>query len=290
MKERILITVKTYPKLSSKYAELVCTAGVNEKGEWRRIYPIQFRQLQKGQKYKKYQWIETEIKKSSLDRRPESYRIIDHEKLVLDDSPLSTKNQWEERRTNFIDKVPLHRDLGNLIKQAHRNTLSLAHFQPSEWLGFTCQEVEGEWDKNKWNQLEEQKRQLDFFKDPKTVEQDFAVVKKLPYKFSYRIKDCFGKESTMMIEDWEIGALYHNCLKKYGGDPQVAKDKVRQKYWDEFMVNTQYDTSLVLGTTLAHHNKKAPNPFVIISVVPTPRKVPTPKKVSKPRNLQMNLF
>ena len=198
--------------------------------------------------------------------------------LVLDDSPLSTKNQWAERRTNFIDKVPLHRDLGNLIKQAHRNTLSLAHFQPSEWLEFTCQEVEGEWDKNRLNQLEEQRRQLDFFKDPKTVEQDFTVVNKLPYKFSYRIKDCFGKESTMMIEDWGIGAFYNNCLKKYGGDPQVAKDKVRQKYWDEFMVNTKYDTSLVLGTTLAHHNKKARNPFVIISVVPTPR------------NLQMNLF
>ena len=29
MIERILITVKTYPTLSSKYAELVCTAGVN---------------------------------------------------------------------------------------------------------------------------------------------------------------------------------------------------------------------------------------------------------------------
>ena len=43
--ERILITVKTYPTLSKKYAELVCTAGVNETGEWRRIYPVPFRQL-----------------------------------------------------------------------------------------------------------------------------------------------------------------------------------------------------------------------------------------------------
>ena len=35
--ERILITVKTYPVLSRKYAELVCTAGVTEAGEWRRV-------------------------------------------------------------------------------------------------------------------------------------------------------------------------------------------------------------------------------------------------------------
>ncbi len=51
MREKILITVKTYPTLSKKYAELVCTAGVNEAGDWRRIYPIPFRQLNNDQKY-----------------------------------------------------------------------------------------------------------------------------------------------------------------------------------------------------------------------------------------------
>ena len=29
-KERILITVKTYPTLSNKYGETVCTAGIRE--------------------------------------------------------------------------------------------------------------------------------------------------------------------------------------------------------------------------------------------------------------------
>jgi len=29
-KERVLITVKTYPTLSTKYGELVCTAGIRE--------------------------------------------------------------------------------------------------------------------------------------------------------------------------------------------------------------------------------------------------------------------
>ena len=48
MQEEILITVKTYPTLSKKYHELVCTAGVNTEGEWRRLYPVQFRQLYSG--------------------------------------------------------------------------------------------------------------------------------------------------------------------------------------------------------------------------------------------------
>jgi hypothetical protein len=44
--ERILITVKTYPMLSKKYGELVCTVGLRENGEWIRIYPVPFRQLE----------------------------------------------------------------------------------------------------------------------------------------------------------------------------------------------------------------------------------------------------
>lgn len=39
---KVLITVKTYPAISSKYDELVCTAGFREDGTWIRIYPIQF--------------------------------------------------------------------------------------------------------------------------------------------------------------------------------------------------------------------------------------------------------
>jgi hypothetical protein len=31
---KILITVKTYPTLSEKYDELVCTAGFKEDGTW----------------------------------------------------------------------------------------------------------------------------------------------------------------------------------------------------------------------------------------------------------------
>ena len=37
---KVLITVKTYPTLSAKYDELVCTAGFREDGTWIRIYPV----------------------------------------------------------------------------------------------------------------------------------------------------------------------------------------------------------------------------------------------------------
>jgi hypothetical protein len=38
-RKRVFITVKTYPPLSEKYDELVCTAGISEDGSWIRLYP-----------------------------------------------------------------------------------------------------------------------------------------------------------------------------------------------------------------------------------------------------------
>ncbi len=57
-KTKVLVTVKTYPTLSQKYDELVCTAGFLEDGSWIRVYPVPFRKL--DTRYKKWQWIELE--------------------------------------------------------------------------------------------------------------------------------------------------------------------------------------------------------------------------------------
>ena len=270
MKEKILITVKTYPTLSRKYAELVCTAGVNESGEWRRIYPVRFRQLLDDQQYRKFQWIEAEIEKSCVDRRPESYKIIREKSLRILGEPLTTAEKWFARREAFLDKVPFHDDLTAIIQRVHQNELSLALFKPSEWLEFTHEPVEREWDTRKIDSLEAQRRQLHLFKNEETLAKELKVVRKLPYKFSYRFKDVQGKESKLMIEDWEIGALYWNCLRSSQGDEAKAICKVKMKYWDEFVVSKRFSPALILGTTLEHHNKKAPNPFVIVSVLAPP--------------------
>jgi len=47
--KKVLITVKTYPTISGKYDELVCTAGFTKEGEWIRIYPIPFRKKSYGE-------------------------------------------------------------------------------------------------------------------------------------------------------------------------------------------------------------------------------------------------
>ena len=73
-----------------------------------------------------------------------------------------------------------------------------------------------------------------------------------------------------MIEDWEIGALYWNCLRDAEGDEEIALKKVRQKYETQFLDG--HDIYLFLGTTKEWHTRRANNPFVIIGVF-YPKKV-----------------
>ena len=66
-KTRVLITVKTYPTISKKYDELVCTAGFTEDGNWIRLYPIPFRTLDYVNQYKKYDWVEVDLTKINVE-------------------------------------------------------------------------------------------------------------------------------------------------------------------------------------------------------------------------------
>lgn len=253
---RVLITVKTYPTISSKYDELVCTAGFREDGTWIRIYPLPFRKKPYNEQYKKYDWIELDLVKNNRDFRPESYRPYSHENELKIVGHIETTNNWAERKKYVLGKV--YYDLEELITEAQDKNIctSLAVFKPEKILDFEVKTVEREWDKDKLAKLQ----QLNLF-ETLSDKGKFEVVKKLPFKFSYRLSDNLGKESGMMIEDWEIGQLYWNCLAKHEGDEIKAIKDVRTKYFDDFAKTK--DLHLFLGTTQLHHHVSH-NPFIII--------------------------
>ena len=97
------------------------------------------------------------------------------------------------------------------------------------------------------------------------------LMPKVPYKFRYIFEDNEGKRSSLMIEDWETGQLYWNCLRRAENNEQIAVKKVREKYFDEFL--KKKDLYFFLGTTLQFHQKKSRNPYVIIGTFHPPRQV-----------------
>ena len=257
-KTRVLIAAKTYPTISGKYDELVCTAGFLEDGSWIRIYPIPFRKKSYNEQYSKYDWIEIDIVKNKSDFRPESYRPYSYDTEIKIVSRLDTKNFWAERKKITLNNV--HTNLATLIKEAHNQNIctSLAVFKPTKIIDFIAVEVERDWDKKKIEQLKANRDQTNLFEHP---EDPFEVVQKLPYKFSFIFEDDQGKQSKLMIEDWETGQLFWNCLAKHEGNEKKAIEDVKYKYFEDFAKTK--DLHFFLGTTAVHHYASK-NPFMII--------------------------
>lgn len=265
-KTKVLICVKTYPTLSEKYDELVCTAGVREDGSWVRIYPVPFRKLDYSNQYSKWQWIELDLVRNSKDLRPESFRPnLDSPITLL--SKVGTDKAWLERKNLVLGNIKTN--MTELIAEAKdpQKRTSLAILKPSKVIDFIWEPCEREWDKSKIEAVKAHQVQLDLFEQEEAAT-IFEVVKKIPYKFSYIFETEDGIRRTLMIEDWEVGMLYLNSLKKANGDEATALQKVKEKYFNDFTQNK--DLYFFMGTTLKFHNI-APNPFIIIGTFYPPK-------------------
>jgi hypothetical protein len=177
---------------------------------------------------------------------------------------IATEGNWRERRELLLKKAIVHTRLQTLIDSAKTNSLSLAVFKPAKILGFVWEEETREWDAAKLIEMRNQSNQGELFAE-ESWRKTFQVIPKLPYSFSYRFADADGRESEMQVLDWEAGALFWNCLSRYGNET-TALEKVRAKYLDEF---SRTDLHFFLGTTQQFHFV-APNPWVIIGVFPIP--------------------
>ncbi len=231
---RVLITVLTYPVLSMKYGELVCTAGITEAGEWVRLYPIDLRYLPEHQRFRKYQWIEVELEPTgrSRDKRMESRRpVLDSIEILGEPLP-----PWKAR-TAIIDRLAVHTrdELRTLYKKERR---SLGIVRPEEVLGVRVKPQPEEWTPGQQSMLD----QFYLFRgQPKQL-------RKIPYKFSYefRCADTRGTPHRAMIEDWELGALFLKESERLGDEG--AASSVRKKYFEELCAPGR-DTRFFMGTT-----------------------------------------
>jgi hypothetical protein len=262
IRKKVLLTVITYPLPSRSYDELVCTAGILENGTWIRIYPVPLSFLMgqkkdgKLQSYK-YTWIELDLRRRTDDFRPESHSPVNYDfrDLVIHQR-VDTKGNWAVRKDYCLKDV--YTNLEKLIDSSKAPyNKSLATFKPAVIERLEIEKDEREW-KNEWHEL---RKQGDLFSQDKPPE---TLIPKLPYKFYYRFNDDSGKSSRLMIEDWEIGQLYWNCLRAADGNESKALEKVKQRYEDEFI--NQKEIHFFLGTTRQWHLRRSKNPFVIIGV------------------------
>ena len=233
---RVLITVKTYPHPSEKYEELVCAAGITDKGEWVRLYPLDYRYRPRKQQFQKYQWIDVDLgprghkgdgRKESREPRLDSIRLVGEK--------LPTTKKWAERRA-IIDQMP-HHTVNQLRSLYEKEKISLGIVRPTRILDLEISKADPEW-KGKWKNIY---KQLRLFGDPP------KPLRKIPFEFRY-VFECedSAQPHKAMITDWELGVLYLKEEAKLGSE-EAAVESVKNKFFGDICRDDK-DTRFFMGT------------------------------------------
>lgn len=257
MKKKVLITVKTYPNPSKNYIETVCTAGIDEEGNWLRVYPVRFRHRKFSEQYRKWDWVTIEIEKNDKDFRIESYRLVDIDQEIMIDGHIDHEN-WDYRKELLLKNV--YYSMQALIDDSYDacKNVSIAVFKAKEIKRAFCDAVEKDWS----NDEKAKMSQLDVF-----VDKEINPLRKLPFAFGLEFIDINDSPSRMRILDWEIGQLYWNCYDKDQNEAEACAKVIEKLNWQY----QERDLYLILGTTLEYHRMKAPNPFTIIGLFYPPK-------------------
>lgn len=134
--EEVFIVVKTYPRPSSKYRELVCTAGITRKGKWIRLYPINYRYLNFDRWYKKYQWISVDIIKNTKDPRVDSYRPVENTiKTISEQLSTDKDKKWLKRKEIILPTLKCS-SIEEMEDESKLNKVSLGIIKPKEMIDF----------------------------------------------------------------------------------------------------------------------------------------------------------
>jgi len=240
---------------------------------WIRIYPVPYRRFNRDLHFKKYQWVNIQLKKNPGDTRYESYRPVNLFDIELQEVIPTGKNEWNKRKKFVLNPDYLYTSLDDLLLDTKKHNRSIAVFKPAKYIRFSIESTSNEWDPRKLEACKAILNQPGFF-DEDLIRQT-KPVDKIPYKFKIKFADETGRESEMMVEDWEICSLYRNCVSKTGDEDKACRD-VRSKI--ETLMNDR-DLYLILGTTAAWHYI-APNPYLIIGLFYPPFPPPPSAQMS----------
>lgn len=233
-KQDILILVKTYPEISRKYIETVCTAGIlADTKKLVRLFPIRYRYLEDEFQFKKYQWIKAKIEKAISDSRPESYNLV--EDTIEIGNIIGTDDGWQEREEWVINHNTLFNSVEDLLISQKQSRTSLGIVKPKEILEFSIEPKSEAEMKEAEIKKKSMISQMGLFEHPKDLEL-------LPFrpvlKFKCDHPEC--NSHSMSILDWEFGQLYRK-IKESNDWKQKITDKVMS------ICGSDKETYLILG-------------------------------------------
>ena len=241
--------VKAYPALLSDLDEAVCVAGLRTElltpPAWVRLWPVPFRDLDDGQRFRKWQEITVSARRSTRDQRPESL-VPDPDTIVV------SRTLSKGERRHMIDQMPDTSMCGLIREQAECGT-SLGIVRPREVIDVVVEERDPEEVSTQQRRVEAAAAQQKLFGTSLTP------LEVIPHRFLYRYR-CWDPDCNTHhqgIIDWEISAAYRKWRKQY---PTDFIERIRCKWLGE-LCGPERDTRFYVGNMHQH-----PRSFLVLGV------------------------
>jgi len=236
MKKKVLVIAKTEPSTSTKYLSTVCTAGITDKGEFIRLYPIPFRFFCDNEtKVNKYDWIEVDCDKSNEDDRIESYKVDANSIRFV--RHVGTDHNWAERNKILLPQCSKN------FEELEKKGVSLGLIKPSEILSLKKKKkIDGPMAAA----ASQHRKVLQMIFDEDGSMKKIPHIRPLDCYYRYSFK-CDGENTVhkIMCEDWELYQSSRSWIERYKTEGELW-NKLHEKYYNEFVENR--DLYFFVGT------------------------------------------
>lgn len=201
---RVLIWGKTYPELSSRHTETVCTGGLREDGRPIRLYPVPLRYLEGAQQYALYDVVEVAVTKSTRDPRPESYKI-DKESLRKVGHVSTDNSLWAGRREWLQRNESWHfRSVADLKEAQRERGTSMGLVTPGEILDVRLRRKPEKARREHTTKWEEVTGQVDMFPQEYKKLEFIPYDVRLKWRCAEACSECRNTPHDMLILDWGL--------------------------------------------------------------------------------------
>jgi hypothetical protein len=202
-RQQVVIWGKTYPELSRRHRETVCTgACILATGQPIRLYPIALRYLERHHQYRLYDIVELPIGHSSRDTRPESRKVKSAHLEVV--GHLGSADGWLPRHRVIFKDPSWHYDcLAELEARSKRDRSSLGLIPVRSLDGMEVVERSVKERDAHDAKLKELAAQGELFAPAMKTLEFFPY--KMRVRYRCRATSCPGHDSLML--DWGLGEM-----------------------------------------------------------------------------------
>jgi len=229
--------VKAAPNPSETYGETVCVAGIRAdmvNPGWVRLYPINFRDLDSNDQFRKYQMISLDVIPARQDQRRESFRPI-----LSSIVPEEFLKPWKPRRKWLDDHIEDSMCRLNADARERPDAKSLALVRPREVTRMIFERHPG-WSAEEQRKIDRYVAQPELF-NPKEKKPLQPPRFKARYRYRCFESNCRSHEQGVL--DWEFVMLQ----RQLAGHSDEALCRQLEAKFMHMMCDSRRDVAFYVG-------------------------------------------